>query len=130
MQRRGLESETTNKKILTRLEMTENVGEPGRSRTRNSRLKALQAVLEGIGALSEWTLAWTKRLPSESEAKLWLKADIVPLVEETTNEDGSSKVKLRPVAPLETPMALRESIAVDQAAGHLVTWMQTPHVWF
>ena len=33
-----------------------------------------------IDALSEWTLAWTEGLPNESEAEIWLLADIVPLL--------------------------------------------------
>ena len=48
-------------------------------------------ILEGLDVFGEWTLAWT-------EAELWLKADIVPLVKETMNEDGTTKVNLRPVA--------------------------------
>ena len=58
---------------------------------------------------------WTKVLARESEAGIWLKAHIVPLVTETMNEDGTTKVKLRSTALVETP----NSIAVDQAADHL-----------
>ena len=49
------------------------------------------------------------------------------------NEDGTTKVKLRQKALLdllEGPMKLIESIAVDQAADHLMTLMQTQQVGF
>ena len=44
------------------------------------------------------------------------------------NEDGTTKVTLRPIALLKTPMELTESIAVDQAGDHLVTLLQTQEV--
>ena len=72
--------------------------EPGRSRVRNSHLEARQTIPEGIGPLAERTLVWTSGQANESEAELWLKADIVPLVKETTTEDGTTEVKLRPIA--------------------------------
>ena len=43
-----------------------------------------------------------QELANESEAELWLKADIVPLVAETMVEDGTTKVRLRPRALLES----------------------------
>ena len=51
----------------------------------NSHHKALQTIPDGIDALAEWTLAWTEGLAHETEAELWLEADIVPLVK--TNEE-------------------------------------------
>ena len=101
---------TRKRKILTRLDMTKNGSEPRRSRTRNSYLKALQTIPEGIDAFSEWTLAWAQGR------------------KEKMNEDGTSKEKLRQVALQETPMKLIELIAVDEATDNLVTLMQTQHV--
>ena len=86
------------RKILTRLEMTKNGAEPGRSKTRNSHHKALQTIPEGIHASAAWTLIWTKGPANESEAELWLRADAVPCVQETTNEDKTTKVKVRSIA--------------------------------
>ena len=98
------ESETTDKKkkILTRLDMTKNGAAPGRSRKRFFHLKTLQTIPEGIDAFAEGTLAWIQGLANESEAELCLKADIVPLVNETMNEDGTTNVKLIPTPLLET----------------------------
>ena len=93
-------------------------------------MKALQTMPAEVDALPGWTLAWTKGLADESEAALWLEADIHPLVTGTMNEDGTTEVKPRPRAPLETPMKLIQLIAVDQAVDHLVTLMQTRQVGF
>ena len=41
------------RRVLARLEVTKNGAEPGRSRTRNSHLKALQYIPEGINALQK-----------------------------------------------------------------------------
>ena len=54
-----------------------NGAEPGRSRTRNSHLKALQYVPEGL--------------------------NIVPLIRDVDNVDGSKNKQLRPITLLETP---------------------------
>ena len=114
----------TKRQILTRLDVTKKGAEPGRSRTRKSQVKTLQTIPKGIDPFAEWTLAWTNWQPYESEAEIWFKPDTVLLVKETMNEDGTTKIKLRPVAPLETPMKLVVSIAVGQAADHMVTSMQ------
>ena len=59
---------------------------------------------------------WMTGLATKSEAQLWLKVDIVPLIKDTKNVDGTTKTKLRPIALLETPMKLIKSIAVDPDA--------------
>ena len=55
-------------------------------------------------------------------------SDTVPLVKETMNEGGTTKVKRRPTAKIETPMKRVELISVERATDHLVTLMQTPQV--
>ena len=106
---------STKRKILR-----QRRADPGRSWTRNFHLTALQTTPDGIDALAERILAWTKGLADELDAELWLRADIVP-VKETMNEDGTTEVKLRQIALLETPMKL------DQA-DHLVTLLQKQQV--
>ena len=63
------------RRVRARLEMTKNGAEPGRSRTRNSHLKALQYVLEGLS----WAQMWMMGLANKDETLLWLRANIVPL---------------------------------------------------
>ena len=57
-------------------------------------------------------------------------ANIVPLLEERQNPDGTTKTKTRPIALLETPMKLIESVSVDQHADHIIALMQEPQVGF
>ena len=113
-----MQCETTDKKRDP--DMTQIGAEPGRSRMTHSDPKALLTILGGIDSLPWWTLTW--------EAELWLKANIVLVVKEPRNEDGTTKVKLIPVALHEKPIELMESVALDQAVDHLVTLMQTQHV--
>ena len=65
-----------------------------------------------------------------SEAQWWLKANIVPLVTEIRNADGTVEVKVRPVALLETPLKLIELVVVDQHADHIIALMQEQQVGF
>ena len=70
------------RRVMARLEMTKNGAEPGRSRTRNSHLKALQYVPEGVNALMNWAQMWMMGLANPTESQLWLRANIVPLTKE------------------------------------------------
>ena len=108
------------RRVLARLEMTKNGAEPGRSRTRNSHLKALQYVPEGLSSFVNWAQMWMMGLANAAETRLWLRANIVPLLREVDNPDGSKKTKLRPIALLETPLKLIESVAVNQHADHII----------
>ena len=81
------------RRVVTRLEMTKNGAEPGRSRTRNSHLKALQYIPEGINALVNWAQMWMMVLANPTESQLWLRANIVPLTREVDNPDGTKKTK-------------------------------------
>ena len=56
-------------------------------------------------------------------------ADIVPLIKEVVNPDVNNK-DLRPIALLETPLKVIESIDVDQHAVHIVALMQLRQVGF
>ena len=118
------------RRVVARLEMTKNGAEPGRSRTRNSHLKALQLVPEGINALMNWAQMWMMGLANPTESQLWLRANIVPLTKEIENPDGSKKTKVRPIALLETPLKLIESVAVDQQADTMIALMQEQQVGF
>ena len=69
-------------------------------------------------------------LAKKAETQLWLRANIVPLIREVDNPDGSKKTKLRPIALLETPLKLIESVAVDQHSGHIIALMQEQQVGF
>ena len=53
------------RRVLARLEMTKNGAEPGRSRTRNSHLKALQYIPEGMNALVNWAQMWMMGLANQ-----------------------------------------------------------------
>ena len=55
-------------------------------------------------------------MANEPEAAFWLKADVVLLVEETLNDDGTTTLKLRQSALLETP---------DKIESIVVTFVQT-----
>ena len=101
MQEAGLK--LSKKKIPARLEMAKRGAEPGSSRTRNSHLKALQKVPEGLSSFVNWAQMWMIGLASKDETRLWLGANIVPLIREVDNPDGSKRTKLRPIALLETP---------------------------
>ena len=118
------------RRVVARLEMTKNGAEPGRSRTRNSHLKALQYVPEGITALMNWAQMWMMGLANPTESQLWLRANIVPLTKEIENPDGTKKTKLRPIALLETPLKLIESVADDQQADMMIALMQEQQVGF
>ena len=48
------------RRVLARLEMTKNGAESGRSRTRNSHLKALQYAPEGLPSVVNWAQMWTR----------------------------------------------------------------------
>ena len=63
-------------------------------------------------------------LANKAETQLWLRANIVPLIREVNNQDGSKKTKLRPIALLETHLKLIESVAVGQHADHIIALMQ------
>ena len=127
MQETGLEGRTT-RRVLARLEMTKNGAEPGRSRTRNSHLKALQYVPEGLTSFVNWAQMWVMGLANKDETRLWLRANIVPLTREVDDPDGSKRTKLRPIALLETLLKLIESVAVDQHADHIIALMQEQQV--
>ena len=118
------------RRVLARLEKTKNGAEPGRSRTRNSHLKALQYVPEGVNALMNWAQMWMMGLANPTESQFWLRANIVPLTKEIENPDGTKKTKLRPIALLETPLKLIESVAVDQQADMMIALMQEQQVGF
>ena len=118
------------RRVVARLEMTKNGAEPGRSRTRNSHLKALQLVPEGVNALMNWAQMWMMGLANPTESQLWLRANIVPLTKEIENPDGSKKMKIRPIALLETPLKLIESVAVDQQADTMIALVQEQQVGF
>ena len=69
-------------------------------------------------------------LANPTESQLWLRANIVPLMKEVENPDGTKKTKLRPIALLETPLKLIESVAVDQQADTMIALMQEQQVGF
>ena len=77
-----------------------------------------------------WVLMWPLKKANRAEAQLWLKANIAPLIREVDNLDGSKKTKLRPIALLETPLKLIESVAVDEHADHTAALMQEQQVVF
>ena len=79
--------------MMERQEVTKNGAEPGCSRTRTSHQKALQTALEGVDALPRLTKTWLRGLAARSEAQLWLKADILPLVKEIRNAIRTAKTK-------------------------------------
>ena len=118
------------RRVLARLEMAKNGAEPGRSRTRNSHLKALQYVPEELNAFVNWAQTWMMGLANKTEAQLWLRVNIVPLTREVDNLDGSKRTKLRPIALLETHLKLIEYVAVDQHDDHLIALMQEQQVGF
>ena len=118
------------RRVLARLEMTKNGAEPGRSRTRNSHLKALRYVPEGLTSFVNWAQMWMMGLANKAETRLWLRANIVPLTREVDNPNGSKRTKLRPIALLETPLKLIESVAVDQHVDHIISLMQEQQVGF
>ena len=57
---------------------------------------------------------WTLGLTNKDKAPLWLRASVVPLVREVDN----------PIALVETPKKLMESVAVDQHADRITALMQ------
>ena len=67
-------------------------------------------------------------LANKGETRLWLRANIIPLTREVDNPDGSKRTKLRPIALLDTPLTLIESVAVDQHADHIIALMQEQQV--
>ena len=77
-----------------------------------------------------WAHMWMMGLANKDETRLWLRANIVPLIREVDNPDGSKRTKLRPTAPLETPLKLIESVAVDQHTDHIIALMQEEQVGF
>ena len=100
--------------------MAKHGAEPGRSKTRHSHLKALQRTR----GPELFQLGRTNR----AETQIWLRANIVPLIREVDNPDGSNKTKLRPTALLESPLKQIESVAVDQHADHIIAMMQEQQV--
>ena len=80
--------------ILMRLETAKNGAEPGWARTRNSHLKALKYILEGLSFFMNWAQMWTMEKAFRAEAQIWLRANIVPLTREVGNPDGSKKTRL------------------------------------
>ena len=104
--------------------MTKNGAEPGRSRTRNSHLKVLQSIPVGFLSFCQLGQVWMLGLANRTEAQLWLKASFVPPTKEIGNPDGTKKTKLRPIALLETPLKVVESVAFDQDADHIIALMQ------
>ena len=104
------------RRILARLEVAKHGAEPGRLRTRYSHLQALQSIPEDP-ALSRighrcgrwgWSTRWRRNCG---------EGNIIPLMREVDNPDGSTKTNLRPIALLETLLKLIESsVAVDQNA--------------
>ena len=109
---------------------TQNGAEPDRSRTRNSHLKAVQYIPEGLASFVNWAQMWMMGLANKDETRLWATCNIVPLTREVDNPDGSKRTKLRPIALLETPLILIESVAVDQHADHIIALMQEQQVEF
>ena len=93
------------RRILARLEMAKGA-ETGRSTTRNSHLKVLQYIPEGLSSFANWAQMWALELANKVETQ--------PQIREVDDWDGSTKTKLRPIALLETPLTLIESVAVDQ----------------
>ena len=55
---------------------------------RNSHLKALQYVPEGLSSFVNWAQMWMMGLANKDETRLWLRANIVPLTREVDNPDG------------------------------------------
>ena len=108
--------------------MAKNGAETARSRTRNSNLKALQHVPEGLNAFVNWAQTWMMGLANKTEAQLCLPANIVPLTRKVDNPDGSKRTKLRPIALLETLLRLIESVAVDHHTDHIFALMQEQQV--
>ena len=53
-----------------------------------------------------------------------------PLVKGIVNPDGRTQTNPRPMALVETPLKLIESVAVDQHADHIVALMQEQQVGF
>ena len=56
--------------------------------------------------------------------QLSLEAVIIPLTREVVNDSVTIETKLRPFAPLVTPLKLVESVAVDQHADHIAPQLQ------
>ena len=98
---------------MDRLDMTKNGAQPGWSRTRNSHLKALQFVSEGIVSCGNWAHMQSVGIAHKFEAQRWLKAHVVFLVKEILNPHCTMKLKVRPIALTETPLKLTESVAVQ-----------------
>ena len=46
------------------------------------------------------------------------------------NPDGSTNTKLRPIALVETPLDMTESVAVDQRADYIIALIQEQQVGF
>ena len=121
MQETGLEDQTTlQEKSSGEAGNDKNGAEPGRSRTRNSHLKALQYVPEGLSSFVNWAQMWMMGLANKAETRLWLRANIVSL----------KRTKLRPIALLETHQKLIEPIAVDQHADQITALMQEQQAEF
>ena len=129
MQRSKSAGHWLGRRILARLEMAKKtVLGPDRSRTRHSHLQALRFVPEGLSSFANWAQMWTLGLAKKDEAQLWLGANIVPLIREVHNPNGSTKSKLRPIAHLETLLKLK--VAVHQHADHIIALMQEQQVGF
>ena len=77
-----------------------------------------------------WAQMWMMGMANKDETRLWLRANIVPLIREVDNPDGSKRTKLRPIALLETHLILIESVAVDQRTEHIIALMQEQQVGF
>ena len=74
---------------------------------------------------------WMRGLGTRGEAELWLKALLCSFDQRDQKlADGNTKTKLRPIALLETPRKLIESIAVHLVVDHIVALMQTRQVGF
>ena len=84
------------KRKVERLQMTKIGAEPGRSRTRTSRLNELQSVPEGGHVL--WQLSTHVADGNGKQVRDTTSADanVFPLVKERQNSDGTTKTKIRP----------------------------------
>ena len=66
---------------------------------------------------------WALVVANKGETQLWPRANIVSLIGEVDNPDGSKRTKLRPIALPETFLKQIESDAVDvmQSTSTLAT---------
>ena len=82
------------REVLARLEMTKNGAEQGRSRARNSHLKALQCVPEGLSSFVNWAQMWMVGLANKDETRLWLRVNIIPLIREVDKSGRDKENKI------------------------------------